>query len=102
MLTMRIEPIETLGQTAKYLLIVAALLYLLDWGVFALRRTRGTAMGSVAVDQYLQTPLKGGKAEYDYMGTADQPCSRTLFPQYALQQWRVPCWWLARHNSQWE
>lgn len=102
MLTMRIEPIEILGQTAKYVLIGAALLYLLDWSVFALRRTRGTAMGNVAVEQYLQTPLKGDKAEYDYMGTSDQPCSRTLFPQYASQQWSVPCWWLARHKAQWQ
>ncbi|MGA9527312.1 MAG: hypothetical protein WBS24_04270 [Terriglobales bacterium] len=99
---MRIEPIDFFGQAAKYLLILTSLLYLLDWSLFAVRRAQGTAMSSVPVEQYLQTPLKGNKAEYDYMGTADQPCSRTLFPQYALSQWNVPCWWLARHKAQWQ
>ncbi|MFZ0480677.1 MAG: hypothetical protein WAL71_16170 [Terriglobales bacterium] len=99
---MRIEPLEILRNTARYLLIGLTVLYLLDWGIFAVRRMQGTALGSVPVEQYLQTPLKGNKAEYDYMGTADQPCSRTLFPQYASQQWNVPCWWLARHNAQWQ
>jgi hypothetical protein len=99
---MPIDPLETLGKAAKYFLITLAILYASDWSVFEARQARGTAMGSVPVEQYLQTPLKGNKAEYDYMGTADQTCSRTLFPQYASSQWNVPCWWLARHKAQWQ
>ena len=74
----------------------------LDWSAFETRRARGTAMGSVAVEQYLQTPLKGSKAEYDYLGTAYHSCSRTLLPQYAGSQWNVPCWWLEQHKTQWQ
>lgn len=99
---MRTLALEILGLAAKYLIIGLAILYVSDWSVFEVRRMRGAAMGSVTVEQYLQTPLKGNKAEYDYMGTADQPCSRTLFPQYAASQWNSPCWWLRRHKAQWE
>ena len=90
------------GEAAKYLLITLAILYALDWTVFEVRRMRGSGMGSVAVDQFLATPLKGSKAEYDYLGTANQPCSRTLFPQYAASDWNPPCWWLVRHNTRWQ
>ena len=79
-----------------------AVLYILDWSAFEVRQMRGTAMGSVSVERYLQTSLKGNKAEYDYLGTADQACSRTLFPQYAASAWSVPCWWLQRHKTQWQ
>ena len=99
---MQSEPIEVLGTVAKYILIGLIVLYVLDWSVFELRRVRGGGMGTVSVEQYLQTPLKGQKAEYDYLGTADQSCSRTLFPQYAASQWNPPCWWLQRHKAQWQ
>lgn len=99
---MPIDPFETLGKGAKCFLIGLTILYAADWSVFEARRARGTAMGSVPVEQYLQTPLKGNKAEYDYMGTTDQACSHTLFPQYAASQWAVPCWWLARHKARWQ
>lgn len=91
-----------LGDAAKYLLITVAVLYALDWSVFEARRIHGNAMGSVAVDQFLSTPLKGNKAEYDYLGTTNQKCSRTVYPQYAESNWNIPCWWLARHNAQWQ
>ena len=91
-----------LGEAAKYLLISLAILYALDWSVFEVRRMRGTGMGSVAVDQFLATTLKGNKAEYDYLGTANQTCTHSLFPQYAGSEWNSPCWWLARHNAQWQ
>ncbi|MGB9235345.1 MAG: hypothetical protein WCC04_13100 [Terriglobales bacterium] len=99
---MRLELLEVLGKAAKYLLITLTILYVLDWSVFEVRRTRGTALANVPIEQYLQTPLKGNKAEYDYLGTADQSCSRTLFPQYAAAQWNLPCWWLKRHEAQWQ
>ena len=99
---MRIQPLQIFGEAAKYLLIGVAVLYVMDWTVFEVRRARGTATGSVSVEKYLQTPLKGGKAEYDYLGTADESCSRTLFPQYAAAEWSSPCWWLERHRTRWE
>ena len=99
---MQFSLLEIAGKTAKYLLLGVMLAYGLDWSVFELRRLRGTAMATVAVEQYLQTPLKGGKAEYDYLGTANQSCARALFPQYANSQWNPPCWWLERHKAQWQ
>jgi hypothetical protein len=99
---MRAQPIDLAGRIAKYLLILAVVLYGLDWIIFAERRTVGSGMGSVPVEQYLQTNLKGNKAEYDYMGTTNQSCGRTIFPQYAGSQWNVPCWWLAQHKAQWQ
>ena len=90
------------GRAALYLLIGLALAYAIDWIVFGLRLSRGTAMGTVTVQQFLKTPLKGNKLEYDYLGSADDTCSQTLFPQYAASTWNPPCWWLARHKTQWE
>ncbi len=92
---------RNLKQTAKYLLIGLAFLYAADWCVFEVRLMRGLGLASVQVEQYLTTSLKGGKAEYDYMGTAAVNCSRSVFPQYAESQWNPPCWWLKRHNQRW-
>jgi hypothetical protein len=92
---------RTVGRASKYLVAGVAILYAVDWSVFELRQARGTAMSSVAVEQYLRTPLKGNKQEYDYMGTAQESCSKTLFPQYAASAWNSPCWWLSRHRTQW-
>jgi hypothetical protein len=94
--------LDIAGKAAKYALIGLAILYLLDWSVFEVRRMRGTAMATVAVEQYLQTPLKGSKAEYDYLGSSNQSCARSLLPQYAASTWNPPCWWLAQHKAQWQ
>jgi len=99
---MRIRVVRAFDGAAKYLLIGLAVLYALDWSLFEVRRARGTAMGNVAVERYLQTALKGSKAEYDYLGTTTESCSRSLLPQYAGSQWNPPCWWLERHNVQWQ
>ncbi len=87
-----------LGTIVQIALASAILLFVCDWGWFHLRLSRGTAYGSVQVEHYLTTPLKGNKAEYDYLGTNPQTCSRTLFPQGG----NVPCWWLERHKQQWQ
>ena len=52
----------------------------------------------VQVNQFLATPLKGNKVEYDLMGTVPMTCSRSIFPQKG----NPACWWLERHTSQWE
>lgn len=91
-----------LGKVAQYLLIGFAIIYALDWAVFEVRLGRGVGLQSVSVDQFLTTPLKGQKVEYDYLGTGAENCARAMFPQYAASQWNPPCWWLKRHNVTWK
>ena len=64
-----------------------------DWAVFLLR---GSPTSSVTVNRFLSVPLKGNKIEYDYLGTADVPCSVSLFPQGG----QSPCWHLRRNPNQ--
>jgi hypothetical protein len=89
---------KALAQSLKPLLFGAVALYLADWAVLALRMAHHTGVGSVTVSQYLSTPLKGQKVEYDYLGSADQPCVKSIFPHNSDQ----PCWWLERHKNQWQ
>jgi hypothetical protein len=78
------------------LLTVLVVLYLGDW--VALRvRGQTQVSSSVQVEQFLRTPLKGQKEEFDYMGTVDQPCVRSLFPHSP----QTPCWWLQHHKIRW-
>lgn len=81
----------------RVLLAVVVLTYLVDWAVLRVRMTHGEGYGTVQVDEYLSTPLKGNKAEYDYMGSNPEPCAHSIFPHGA-----APCWWLAKHTSHWE
>jgi hypothetical protein len=75
---------------------VLVVLYVGDW--IALRvRAQSQVSSSVQVEQFLRTPLKGQKEEFDYMGTVAQPCVRSLFPHSS----EAPCWWLERHKIQW-
>ena len=87
-----------LGQLAVAALVLLGVLYVGDWTVLRLRIARGTAYGSVEVNQFLATPLKGNKVEYDLMGTVQQTCSRSIFPQKG----NPACWWLERHHVVYE
>jgi hypothetical protein len=80
------------------LAVALLVIYAADWAVARVRVARGTAFGVVTVHQLLATPLKGQKEEYDYMGDAAMPCTRSIFPQAG----NPPCWWLARHTTVWE
>jgi hypothetical protein len=80
------------------LAILVGLVYVGDWVVLRMRVSHGTAYGVVQVNQFLATPLKGNKVEYDLMGTVPMTCSHSIFPQ----QGNPACWWLERHTSQWE
>lgn len=71
--------------------------YLGDVAVFEMRVRRGTAYRTIEVNQFLTTPLKGQKEEYDVTGTLQVLCGRTIFPRTGLPA----CWWLERHASQW-
>jgi hypothetical protein len=64
-----------------------------DWAVFKLR---GSPSGKVRINRYLTIPLKGGKQEFDYLGSMDLPCSVSLFPQAG----ESPCWQLRRNPNQ--
>ncbi|MFY9745713.1 MAG: hypothetical protein WA891_14940 [Acidobacteriaceae bacterium] len=90
--------LEILEATAKVVIVVAVVTWVTDWAVFRVRSARGTAFGSVQVEEYLSTALKGNKQEYDYMGTAQVSCARALFPHAGAPT----CWWLRRHTTQWE
>ncbi len=98
----RINTVRALKNIVKIVLLLLVLAYALDWVVFRIRLGRGTAISSVTVEQFLKTPLKNNKVELDYTGPADEPCSRTLFPQYGNSAWNTPCWWLRRHTTQWQ
>jgi len=89
---------KKIGTVVQCLLVTVLLAYTGDWGILHLRIAHGTAFRTLQVDQFLATPLKGNKAEYDYMGSQPVTCSRSLFPQAG----NPPCWWLARHTSQWQ
>jgi hypothetical protein len=86
------------GTIVQVLLASILLLDAIDWAVLHIRMARGTAFQTVQINQYLATPLKGNKAEYDYMGTQQETCSRSLFPQAD----NSPCWWLSRHTTRWQ
>ena len=68
-------------------------LYLGDWAVFKLR---GSPHSTVTVNRYVTIPLKGGKQEFDYLGTLNVPCTLSLFPQTG----QSTCWQLRRNPNQ--
>jgi hypothetical protein len=72
-----------------------AVLYVGDSIVWHIRVARGGGMGSVSVSDVIVTPLKGNKEEYDWGGTIDVSCSRSIFPQAGSGA----CWWLQRHKT---
>ncbi len=80
--------------TAAGLLVALAVLYVGDWAVWGVRVARGGGMGSVVVSSIVVLPLKNNKEEYDWGGTADVSCSRSIFPQAGSGA----CWWLRRHS----
>jgi hypothetical protein len=64
-----------------------------DWVIYKLR---GSPSSTVSVNRFMTVPLKGNKIEYDYIGTAEVPCSVSLFPQAG----QSPCWHLRRNPNQ--
>ena len=85
---------RNLGRTVAGLIVALVILYVGDWAVWRLRVARGGGMGSVVVSNIVVLPLKDNKEEYDWGGTADVSCSRSIFPQAGSGA----CWWLRRHN----
>lgn len=75
-----------------------SVLYVGDWAVWRARVAMGGGMGTVSVGTLIVTPLKGNKEEYDWGGTSDVTCSRSIFPQSG----GGACWWLERHKVVYE
>ncbi len=78
--------------------LLLAALYAGDWLALRVRLAHGTAYGQVKVNQFLASPLKGNKVEYDWTGTVERQCTRSIFPQNG----NPACWWLERHTTEWQ
>jgi len=85
-------------RVVQVLVALVVLVYVADWVTLHARVSHGTAFQTMQIHQFLATPLKGQKEEYDYDGDVAVTCSRSIFPQAGNE----PCWWLARHMTQWE
>jgi hypothetical protein len=83
---------------ALTLLVAVLALYLGDAIALQIRLRHGTAYRVIQVNQFLTTPLKGQKEEYDVVGTTPVTCARSIFPQTGAPA----CWWLERHTAQWQ
>jgi hypothetical protein len=86
------------GYILEFSLAAALLLYALDWAILEIKMQRQTAYGNVQVEQFLMTPLKGQKEEFDFMGTKSQTCVKSIFPHAS----NPACWWVERHKTEWE
>jgi hypothetical protein len=64
--------------------------YAVDWIAY---KMEGSPQSTVEVSRTMVVPLKNNKTEYDYVGTFDEPCSISLFPQGGLE----PCWRLRKN-----
>jgi hypothetical protein len=64
-----------------------------DWALFNIR---GARTAKVTVSHFVSAPLKNNKQEIDYLGSEEQTCSFTLFPQAGY----TPCWYLRKHTNQ--
>lgn len=80
-------------RAAAGLIALVVLTYAVDWAAY---RLEGSPQSSVTVNRTLVVPLKNNKQEYDYVGTFDEPCSVSLFPQNGL----TPCWKLRRNPNE--
>jgi len=82
---------------ARRIVVSAAIAFVAVYaGDFAVFKLRGSPSSKVTVNNYQVVPLKGHKEEYDYLGSGDQPCSVSIFPQTG----QTPCWWLRKHTNQ--
>ena len=81
------------GRVVLWAAILCGLVYLADCVVYLLR---GEPMGRVTVNQFVSTPLKGDKTEYDFEGSVDEPCAQSLFGHQRLSA----CWQLRRNPNQ--
>lgn len=75
----------------------AALLFLVDFGLFRLRVALDrNPYGSVVVSHYYAVLQKNGKTEFIFDPPGPETCVNALFPHSGMQ----PCWYLTRHPEQ--
>jgi hypothetical protein len=85
--------VRWLRWSAVTLAAVAIAAFAGDWLIFHLR---GEPTSKVTVSHFLSAPLKNNKQELDYLGSDEETCSNSLFPQGT----HLPCWYLRRHTNQ--
>jgi hypothetical protein len=73
-----------------------ALVYAGDEIVLKIRESKGSAQGSMVVNNSYVVHQKSGKLEYLFDPPQTMPCANSLFPHYG----QPACWWLARHTDQ--
>lgn len=83
------------GKVIVGLMAAIVVFYIIDWGAYKLT---GSPQSTVTVNRTMVVPLNNKQREYDYLGTANVPCSVSLFPQGGHD----PCWYLRRHTTQTE
>jgi hypothetical protein len=80
----------------RVLIVLVAAFVLTYLGDLVLYKLRGSPQSTVTVNLFQTVPLKGNKEEYDFLGSQQQSCSESLFPQAGLSA----CWQLRRHPNQ--
>ena len=84
-----------LERSVLAVLIALPVLFGGDWLVYRFRLMHKTAFDSVTVNQFVTLPLKNGRNEYDYAGSQQVRCVKSIFP-WADDD---PCWWVRRHTD---
>ena len=88
------------GLTAWLSLLVIVLIGVsaADYIVFLYRQRHGDVLSFVTVREFVASPLKGGRYEYDFLGNMDVPCVQALLPHQRMS----PCWWISLHTDHWD
>ena len=83
-------------RTLIALITAAVLAYPADFVALKIRiATNHNPYGTVTVRSYYSIAKKNNKVEYDYIGTEDETCTHSLFPQGGYN----PCWYAASHTE---
>jgi hypothetical protein len=75
---------------------VLCLAYAIDFAQARLRLAGGGSLGSVTVNRYSVIHEKNNRMEFNYVGSDQQTCLRSLFPHFGY----TPCWYARRHTEQ--
>jgi len=85
---------RVLGIAVLGMAVVAAVVYVLDYGVFRIRvAANWNPYGSVTVDPYYAVAQKSGKTQFIFQEPQPQTCIHALLPHSGFS----PCWYLSRH-----
>ncbi len=96
MLTGRMRSGYTAWLTLAVMLLIVA--SAADYAIFVYRQRHGDVLSFTTVRQFVATPLKNGRYEYNYLGTMDIACVQAFLPHQKMS----PCWWVVIHHDHWE